>query len=79
MSVETAKKWDSRFSGPVPHDATYYAKCMLGGVLACGLTHYAITPLDVTKCNMQVQEVLMWINYNIIQGEKMLIFIFISG
>jgi solute carrier family 25 phosphate transporter 3 len=27
---------------------------MLGGVLACGLTHAAITPLDVTKCNMQV-------------------------
>jgi len=52
MSV--AKKWDSRYSGPVPHDANYYAKCMLGGVLACGLTHAAITPLDVTKCNMQV-------------------------
>ncbi|THH28125.1 hypothetical protein EUX98_g6076 [Antrodiella citrinella] len=27
---------------------------MLGGVLACGITHAAITPLDVTKCNMQV-------------------------
>jgi solute carrier family 25 phosphate transporter 3 len=27
---------------------------MLGGVLACGLTHAVITPLDVTKCNMQV-------------------------
>jgi solute carrier family 25 phosphate transporter 3 len=27
---------------------------MLGGVLACGLTHAIITPLDVTKCNMQV-------------------------
>eukprot|EP00842_Homolaphlyctis_polyrhiza_P000404 jgi/Hompol1/1364/HPOL_004578-RA len=40
-------KWDSRFQGPVPHDATYYSKCMLGGLLACGLTHAAITPLDV--------------------------------
>jgi len=40
--------------GPVPHDSAYYAKCMLGGVLACGLTHAAITPLDVAKCNMQV-------------------------
>ncbi|KAI0929705.1 hypothetical protein AcW1_007018 [Taiwanofungus camphoratus] len=27
---------------------------MLGGVLACGITHAGITPLDVTKCNMQV-------------------------
>jgi solute carrier family 25 phosphate transporter 3 len=27
---------------------------MFGGVLACGLTHTAVTPLDVTKCNMQV-------------------------
>lgn len=28
---------------------------MLGGVLACGFTHAGITPLDVTKCNMQVR------------------------
>jgi solute carrier family 25 phosphate transporter 3 len=27
---------------------------MLGGALACGLTHAGITPVDVTKCNMQV-------------------------
>jgi len=38
----------------VPHDTSYYAKCMLGGVLACGVTHAGITPLDVAKCNMQV-------------------------
>ncbi|KAH8985013.1 mitochondrial carrier protein [Lactarius akahatsu] len=47
-------KWDARYLGPVPHDTSYYAKCMLGGVLACGLTHAGITPLDVAKCNMQV-------------------------
>ncbi|EJU04015.1 mitochondrial carrier protein [Dacryopinax primogenitus] len=47
-------KWDARNLGPVPHDSIYYAKCMLGGALACGLTHASITPLDVTKCNMQV-------------------------
>jgi len=47
-------KWDARYLGPVPHDASYYAKCMLGGVLACGVTHAGITPLDVAKCNMQV-------------------------
>jgi solute carrier family 25 phosphate transporter 3 len=46
-----------RHLGPVPHDASYYSKCMLGGVLACGLTHAGITPLDVAKCNMQVSTV----------------------
>lgn len=44
----------SRLLGPVPHDTNYYAKCMLGGALACGVTHAGITPLDVAKCNMQV-------------------------
>ena len=28
--------------------------CALGGVLSCGLTHTAVTPLDVVKCNMQI-------------------------
>ncbi|KIY68368.1 mitochondrial carrier protein [Cylindrobasidium torrendii FP15055 ss-10] len=53
MSTPTGK-WDARYLGPVPHDASYYGKCMLGGVIACGATHAGITPLDVTKCNMQV-------------------------
>ncbi|KAI0060714.1 mitochondrial carrier protein [Artomyces pyxidatus] len=47
-------KWDARYLGPVPHNAAYYLKCMLGGVLACGITHVGMTPLDVAKCNMQV-------------------------
>eukprot|EP00388_Colpodella_angusta_P023170 GDKJ01059174.1.p1 GENE.GDKJ01059174.1~~GDKJ01059174.1.p1 ORF type:complete len:324 (-),score=73.67 GDKJ01059174.1:152-1123(-) len=53
--------WDSRTSEPltrkahvVPHDMSYYSKCMLGGVLSCGLTHLAVTPLDIAKCKMQV-------------------------
>lgn len=36
------------------HDATYYGKCMVGGIFACGLTHFAVTPLDVVKCRKQV-------------------------
>lgn len=40
------------------HDATYYLKCMAGGLLACGLTHAAITPLDVVKCRRQVDPTL---------------------
>jgi len=36
------------------HDATYYGKCMIGGIFACGLTHLAVTPLDIVKCRKQV-------------------------
>ncbi|MFS7971377.1 putative mitochondrial carrier domain superfamily [Helianthus anomalus] len=32
----------------------YYAKCSIGGVFSCGLTHMAVTPLDIVKCNMQI-------------------------
>eukprot|EP01117_Protostelium_nocturnum_P014052 TRINITY_DN530_c0_g1_i1.p1 TRINITY_DN530_c0_g1~~TRINITY_DN530_c0_g1_i1.p1 ORF type:complete len:354 (-),score=101.86 TRINITY_DN530_c0_g1_i1:183-1136(-) len=53
--IPTPKKpWDARTSGPIVHDLSYYTKCLIGGILACGLTHTLITPLDVTKCNMQV-------------------------
>eukprot|EP01134_Creolimax_fragrantissima_P007640 CFRG7640T1 len=54
MAAATTAKWDARYSHPVPHTSTYYGKCMLGGILSCGITHTAITPLDVVKCNMQV-------------------------
>ena len=50
----SSAKWDARYAHPVPHDASYYGKCMIAGVLSCGLTHTMITPLDVVKCNMQV-------------------------
>lgn len=33
---------------------TYYAACSAGGVFSCGLTHMAVTPLDLVKCNMQI-------------------------
>jgi len=54
MASTQPKQWDARYAGAVPHDSMYYLKCMLGGILACGGTHTGITPLDVTKCNMQV-------------------------
>jgi len=50
----SAAKWDSRFAHEPHHTNSYYGKCMIGGVLSCGLTHLAVTPLDVAKCNMQV-------------------------
>lgn len=49
--------WNARWSHPIPHDDAYYAKCVFGGIVACGVTHTAITPLDVVKCNMQVDPV----------------------
>jgi solute carrier family 25 phosphate transporter 3 len=52
--VGPTNSWNARTAGLVPHDNLYYGKCLIGGVLACGSTHLAITPLDVTKCNMQV-------------------------
>ncbi len=36
------------------HDASYYMKCMVGGIFACGLTHAVCTPLDLIKCRRQV-------------------------
>jgi hypothetical protein len=56
---EKNKPWNARTAGLVPHDTIYYGKCFLGGVLACGSTHLAITPLDVTKCNMQVNLIFL--------------------
>lgn len=33
--------------------AEYYGYCAIGGALSCGLTHTAVTPLDLVKCNAQ--------------------------
>jgi len=32
----------------------YFALCAFGGVLSCGITHTAVTPLDLVKCRLQV-------------------------
>ncbi|KAL4368788.1 hypothetical protein GQ457_05G011350 [Hibiscus cannabinus] len=32
----------------------FYAACTFGGILSCGLTHMTVTPLDLVKCNMQI-------------------------
>ncbi|UXI22431.1 FERM domain-containing protein 4A-like [Sarcoptes scabiei] len=31
----------------------YYALCGFGGILSCGITHTAVTPLDLVKCRIQ--------------------------
>jgi len=51
--MQPKKEWNARYTHHVPHDESYYFKCMIAGVLSCGITHTAICPLDVVKCNMQ--------------------------
>ncbi|KAK7839009.1 mitochondrial phosphate carrier protein 3 [Quercus suber] len=36
------------------YSLTFYIACTIGGILSCGLTHMAVAPLDLVKCNMQV-------------------------
>lgn len=36
----------------------YYAACTFGGLMACGLTHAAVTPLDLVKVRRQVDSKL---------------------
>ena len=34
----------------------YFALCAVGGALSCGVTHTAVTPLDLVKCRLQVNK-----------------------
>ncbi|XP_057251125.1 mitochondrial phosphate carrier protein 3, mitochondrial [Beta vulgaris subsp. vulgaris] len=36
------------------YSPTFYAACTAGGIFSCGLTHMVVTPLDLVKCNMQI-------------------------
>ncbi|KAI9745121.1 MAG: hypothetical protein M1818_001399 [Claussenomyces sp. TS43310] len=45
------------------YSAKYYAACTFGGLLACGLTHTAVTPLDLVKCRRQVDSKLYTGNF----------------
>ncbi|KAI9840243.1 MAG: hypothetical protein M1837_001826 [Sclerophora amabilis] len=40
------------------YSAQYYAACTFGGLMACGVTHTAVTPLDLVKCRRQVDSKL---------------------
>jgi len=61
LSAEAQQEFDkanSKARAKVGHielyTAKYYAACTFGGLLACGLTHTAVTPLDLVKCRRQV-------------------------
>ncbi|KAI9080354.1 hypothetical protein K1719_037748 [Acacia pycnantha] len=36
------------------HSPAFYDACTFGGILSYGLTHMGVTPLDLVKCNMQI-------------------------
>ncbi|KAK3144646.1 hypothetical protein QOZ80_4AG0315880 [Eleusine coracana subsp. coracana] len=36
------------------YSRAFYAACTAGGIASCGLTHMTVTPLDLVKCNMQI-------------------------
>ncbi|KAH6709448.1 mitochondrial phosphate carrier protein-like protein, partial [Leptodontidium sp. MPI-SDFR-AT-0119] len=61
LSAEAAKEFEKASAkaqakaGTIElYTAKYYAACTFGGLLACGLTHTAVTPLDLVKCRRQV-------------------------
>jgi len=38
------------------NSAKYFYYCGIGGILSCGLTHTAVTPIDLVKCNSQTNK-----------------------
>ncbi|EGY23066.1 mitochondrial phosphate carrier protein [Verticillium dahliae VdLs.17] len=45
------------------YSGRYYAACTFGGLMACGLTHFADTPLDLVKTRRQIDSKLYTGNF----------------
>jgi len=56
INIEIKK--EIKMTGSDVHDMSYYQKCMMGGILSCGITHTIVCPLDIVKCRMQVSYLL---------------------
>ncbi|MCJ1379011.1 hypothetical protein MMC17_002110 [Xylographa soralifera] len=54
MSVTKTEGRGPPVKGIELYSGTYFGACLVGGVIACGPTHTAITPLDLVKCRRQV-------------------------
>jgi len=71
LSAEAAAEFDkasakaqSAVGGKIElYSGKYYAACTVGGLLACGLTHTAVTPLDLVKVRRQVDSKLYTGNF----------------
>lgn len=51
---KASSKAQAKVGGIELFSPKYYAACTFGGLMACGLTHTAVTPLDLVKCRRQV-------------------------
>jgi len=51
LSAAAAEEYSCEFGS-----TKFYALCAFGGVLSCGITHTAVTPLDLVKCRLQVNK-----------------------
>ncbi|KAL5394985.1 hypothetical protein PMIN06_008327 [Paraphaeosphaeria minitans] len=51
---KASTKAQAKVGGIELYSAKFYAACTVGGIMACGLTHTAVTPLDLVKCRRQV-------------------------
>lgn len=65
LSAEATREFEKAAAGAKKPAATielysgaYYAACTFGGLMACGLTHTAVTPLDLVKVRRQVDSSL---------------------
>ena len=51
LSAASTEEYSCEIGSP-----KYYALCGFGGLLSCGITHTAVTPLDLVKCRLQVNK-----------------------
>lgn len=64
LSAEAAKEFEKGVAKAAPkktielYSGQYYAACTFGGLMACGVTHTAVTPLDLVKVRRQVDSSL---------------------
>ncbi|KAG6142096.1 hypothetical protein E4U12_003764 [Claviceps purpurea] len=70
LGAEASKKLDKASSATQAkaghielYSGKYYAACTFGGLLACGLTHTFVTPLDLVKTRRQVDSKLYQGNF----------------
>lgn len=70
LSAEATKEFEkasSKAQAKAGHielySGKYYAACTVGGLMACGFTHAAVTPLDLVKTRRQVDSKLYTGNF----------------
>ncbi|OIW34716.1 mitochondrial carrier [Coniochaeta ligniaria NRRL 30616] len=64
-----SQKAQAKVGGIELYSGKYYATCTFGGLMACGLTHTAVTPLDFVKTRRQIDSKIYKSN---IQAWKMI-------